>query len=155
YPGTVWTVPLLQEQLQHETGLRPSEDTVRRALHRLDYVCKRPRYALDPDPELRGKKEAHPPADPGLAAAERCAGRGRDRPAAVPAPAGRLVAPGPARARGAQRPQRPAGGLRGHEPAHGPPAVPGAGAAAGSGLPGVPASGPFALPGLARGPAVG
>jgi transposase len=78
YPATTWTVPLLQEQIQHETGQRPSDDTVRRKLHQLDYVWKRPRYVLDPDPELRGKKEAHPPADQAVAAAERGAGPGRD-----------------------------------------------------------------------------
>ena len=76
YPGTTWTVPLLQEQLERETGQRPSDDTIRRALHRLDYVWKRPRYVLDPDPELRGKKEAHPPPDQAVAAAQRGAGGG-------------------------------------------------------------------------------
>jgi transposase len=76
YPGTVWTVPRLQEQLERETGRRPSDDTVRRALHRLDYAWKRPRYVLDPDPELRGKKEAHPQADQAVAAAQRGAGGG-------------------------------------------------------------------------------
>ena len=78
YPATTWTVPLLQEQIQREAGRRPSDDTVRRRLHLLDYVWKRPRYALDPDPELRGKKEAHPPADQAAAAAKRGAGGGRD-----------------------------------------------------------------------------
>src|SRR5262249_22188022 len=48
YPATTWTVPLLQEQIQHETGRRPSDDTVRRKLHHLDFVWKRPRYALHP-----------------------------------------------------------------------------------------------------------
>lgn len=104
YPHTTWTVPLLVEQIQRRTGLRPSDDTVRRKLHQLDYTWKRPRYALEPDPELRGKKEAHPAANPRLAAAKRPAGRGRDRPAAVPAVAGRLVACGPAGAGNAVRP---------------------------------------------------
>lgn len=76
YPATTWTVPLLQEQLRRETGRRPSNDTVRRELHRLDYVWKRPRYALSPDLELWGKKEAHPPADQAVAAAQRGAGGG-------------------------------------------------------------------------------
>jgi len=62
YPHATWTVPLLQEQIRLRTGLRPSDDTVRRRLHRLDYVWKRPRYSLDPDPEALGKKDAHPRA---------------------------------------------------------------------------------------------
>jgi transposase len=68
YPHTSWTVPLLREALGIATGRRVSEDTLRRALHRLDYAWKRPRYDLDPDPE-REKKTPHPPADPGPAAA--------------------------------------------------------------------------------------
>jgi transposase len=103
YPHTTWTVPLLQEQIRLRTGLRSSDDTVRRKLHQLDCAWKRPRYALDRDPELRGKKEAHPGADPPFAATERRAGRGRDRPVAVPAAAGGLVACGPGRAGGAVR----------------------------------------------------
>lgn len=58
YPHTNWTVPLLQDVLQRSSGRRDSEDTIRRALHRLDYVWKRPRYVLDPDPELVAKKAA-------------------------------------------------------------------------------------------------
>jgi transposase len=78
YFATEWTVPLLQGHLARRTGRRLSEDTLRRELHRLDYSWKRPRYALDPDPALRGKKEAHPPADQAVAAAKRGAGGGRD-----------------------------------------------------------------------------
>jgi transposase len=77
YPHTSWTVPLLREALEIATEQRVSEDTVRRALHRLGYVWKRPRYDLVPDPE-REKKTPHPPADPGPAAAQRCVGPGRD-----------------------------------------------------------------------------
>lgn len=76
YPHTTWTVPLLLEQLRRRTGLRPSDDTVRRQLHHLEYVWKRPRYALDPDPQLGGKKEAHSPANPRAAVAKRGTGRG-------------------------------------------------------------------------------
>jgi transposase len=68
YPATQWTVPRLREHLAHRTGRRPSDDTVRRELRRLGYTWKRSRYTLDPDPELGGKKEAHPAADPGPAA---------------------------------------------------------------------------------------
>jgi transposase len=90
YPHVSWTVPLLREALEIATGQRVSEDTVRRTLRRLEFVWKRPRYDFDPDPE-REKKTPHPPANPGLAAAQRRAGRRRDRPAALPAAARRLV----------------------------------------------------------------
>jgi transposase len=90
YAATGWALPLLQEELQRGGGVRPSDDTVRRCLRRLGYVWKRPRYVLAPDPE-REKKTAHPPADSGLAQAQRGAGGGRDRPVAVPSAAGGLV----------------------------------------------------------------
>jgi transposase len=90
YPHVNWTVPLLQEVLEIATEQRASQNTLRRALHRLDYVWKRPRYDLDPDPE-REKKTPHSPANPGPAAAQRRPGPGRDRSAALPAVAGRLV----------------------------------------------------------------
>ena len=89
YPHTDWTVPLLQQQLEKDLGLRPSDETVRRGLRRLGYAWKRPRYVLDPDPE-REKKTADSPANPGLATSECRAGPGRDRPDDVPAVAGRL-----------------------------------------------------------------
>ena len=63
YLATGWTVPLLLEELRRGTGLRPSDDTVRRELGRLGFVWKRGRYALDPDPESE-KKTADPPEDP-------------------------------------------------------------------------------------------
>jgi transposase len=56
YPHNNWTVPLLQEVLQHALGYLVSDDTIRRVLHRLHYVFKRPRYVLEPDPELLAKK---------------------------------------------------------------------------------------------------
>lgn len=62
YPSLGWTIPLLQEHLEHWSGQRPSDSTVRRELRRLGYVWKRPRYVLDPDPE-REKKTGHSPAD--------------------------------------------------------------------------------------------
>lgn len=86
FPHSRWTVPLLREALEAATDRRVSEDTIRRALSRLDFVWKRPRHDLDPDPELE-KKTAHPPADPGPPPAERRARPGRDRPPAVPAAA--------------------------------------------------------------------
>src|SRR5512142_3006121 len=82
YPHVNWAVPLLCEVLEIATEQRVSDDTLRRALHRLDYVWKRPRYDLDPDPE-REKKTPHSRANPGAAAAQRRVGPGRDRPVAV------------------------------------------------------------------------
>lgn len=115
YPHTDWTVPLLRQELEKGIGLRPSDETVRRALRRLGYLWKRPRYVLDPDPQ-REKKTADPPADPGPAASQRRAGPGRDRPDAVPAAAGLLVAQGRAGGGPHQRSERPTRDLRGHEP---------------------------------------
>ena len=67
YAGT-WTVPLLQEELWHGTGVHFADDTVRRELDRQGYVWKRPRYVLALDPETE-KKTPHPPASAGLGAA--------------------------------------------------------------------------------------
>jgi transposase len=58
YFAVNWTVPLLQEQLEHSTGLRLSDETVRRGLQGRGYVWKRGRYELEPDPELE-KKTSH------------------------------------------------------------------------------------------------
>jgi transposase len=74
YFATEWTVPLLQDYLARCGGPYLSEDTLRRQLHRLDYIWKRPRYVLDADPELREKKESYPPANQAVAAAKRRAG---------------------------------------------------------------------------------
>src|SRR4051794_40848246 len=72
------------------------------------------------------KKTADPPADPGPAAAEGGPGRGRDRPAAVPTLAGRLVEARRSRPCLAEWPQCAASDLRGDEPADRDPAVPAA-----------------------------
>lgn len=58
YFAVNWTVPLLQEEWEHGTGLRLSDETVRRGLQELGYVWKRGRYELEPDPELE-KKTPH------------------------------------------------------------------------------------------------
>lgn len=111
YQAVEWTIPLLREHLERwrEEGL--SETSVRRQLHDLGYVWKRPRYALDPDPQ-REKKTAYPQANRGIAAALGEAVRGRDRPVALPAAARGLgqarSAPGGAPVRA----QRAAGYLR-------------------------------------------
>ena len=51
-----WTVPLLRAELA-AAGVAVSAKTVRRALHRLDYRWKRPKYVLGrPDPAYAEKK---------------------------------------------------------------------------------------------------
>jgi transposase len=77
YPHVCWTVPLLHGVLETTTEQRMSEATLRRALGRLDYVWKRPRYDLGLDPE-REKKTSHPAANPRSAATQRRPGPGRD-----------------------------------------------------------------------------
>jgi transposase len=49
YRDLEWTVALLQEHLARWDGRSWSERTVRRQLHQLGYVWKRPRYVLQPD----------------------------------------------------------------------------------------------------------
>ena|SRR5690348_3486372 len=73
FPGPNWTVPLLQAYLERCSGQRLSDDTIRRQLRRLDYVWKRPRYVLPPDPE-REKKTSDSPAAAEFAPAERALG---------------------------------------------------------------------------------
>jgi transposase len=41
-----WTAPLLAGYLAQQTGIAVSGDTVRRALARLDYVCRRPTWTV-------------------------------------------------------------------------------------------------------------
>jgi transposase len=67
YQAVEWTVPLLREHLQGWRGEYLSETSVRRQLHALGYVWKRPRYVLDPDPE-REKKTADSPGNRPVAA---------------------------------------------------------------------------------------
>jgi len=130
YRAVNWTVPLLREELLRGTGTRLSDETIRRELHRRGEAWKRPRYVLEPDPEAE-KKTPHPAANPGARPALGRAGGGRDRPAAVPTAAGRLVAARSAGGRADLGPERPAGGVRVAELVDGPPAVPGPGAPAG------------------------
>jgi len=56
YAATHWTLPLLRDQVRQNLERQCSEMTMRRCLHRLGYVWKRPRYVLAPDP-LREKKK--------------------------------------------------------------------------------------------------
>ena len=60
YVAVSWTVSLLRDQIERTTGSAISEMTVRRALRAEQYVWKRPRYVLEPDPD-REKKTRHPP----------------------------------------------------------------------------------------------
>jgi transposase len=70
-----WTLPLLGEQWEHLTGWRPCDETIRDQLDRMGYAWKRPRYVLEPDPEVE-KKTPNPAANPVLAVPERAPGRG-------------------------------------------------------------------------------
>lgn len=70
YHATHWTVRLLRDQVRQNTGEDYSDDTIRRGLHRLGYVWKRPRYVLMPDPE-REKKTPNSPHPIWLAQAQR------------------------------------------------------------------------------------
>ena len=89
YFAVNWTVPLLRDPLQICTGRTFSDDTIRRALSRLDYIWKRPRYVLAPDPE-REKKTTYSPQNPAIVARLRPVGGRRDRFAAVSSLAGQL-----------------------------------------------------------------
>jgi transposase len=123
YVGTGWTVPLLQQWLAHDQPGPPlSVATLRRRLRERDYVWKRFRYVLNPDPQ-REKKTPHPPPDPGLGPAHRALGPGRNRLAAAAAPAGGLGAPRPTGPGPHQRPKRPADCFRQPEPADRSPAA--------------------------------
>ena len=76
YFAVNWTVPRLQEEVEHRTGHRLSEDTIHRELDRLGYVWKRYRYVLDPDPEEEKKTadSSADPQDPGMVATQRLPG---------------------------------------------------------------------------------
>jgi transposase len=54
--ATGWTIPLLHAEA-HAAGIRLSEHTVRRAVRRLGWRWKRPKYVLGrPDPAYDEKK---------------------------------------------------------------------------------------------------
>ena len=46
-PSANWTTGLLARYLAGATGYQAGLETVRKALHRAGYVCKRPRWVLD------------------------------------------------------------------------------------------------------------
>jgi transposase len=123
YVGTGWTVPLLQQWLAGDRPGPPlSVATLRRRLWERDYVWKRFRYVLNPDPE-REKKTPDPPPDPGLGPTHRALGPGRNRLVAAAAPAGGLGAPRPTGPGAHQRPKRPTDCFRQPEPADRSPAA--------------------------------
>jgi len=43
-----WTTQLLADYLESQTEIRVNQETVRRHLHRLGYVCKRPTWTMAP-----------------------------------------------------------------------------------------------------------
>ena len=73
YRAMHWTVRLLRDQLRKNLEQDYSDDTIRRSLHRLGYVWKRPRYVLAPDPE-REKKTPNSPHPVWFARGQRRAG---------------------------------------------------------------------------------
>lgn len=119
-----WTVPLLQEQWKHGTGLRLSPEIVRRGLQEVGYVWKRGRYELEPDPELE-KKTPYSGSDSSFAAPQRAAGGGRDRSVAVSSFAGRLGAARTAPGGADLGTECAACGVRSDESVYGTPLVPG------------------------------
>jgi transposase len=59
YDFTTWTTPLLVTHLKERLGIDVSEGTVRRTLHRLEFVWRRPRWAIDyEDPRYEERMEA-------------------------------------------------------------------------------------------------
>jgi transposase len=149
YYAVNWNVPLLRDPLEACTAERFSDPTIRRALVRLGYAWKRARYVLEPDPE-REKKTADSPGNPAFAAAERRAGPGRDRFAAVSSAARQLEPTGRTEPRFALRPECSPSRFRGHESPHWQAVVFGSSSSEAGGLPGVFEARARALPWLAR-----
>jgi transposase len=59
YAFTTWTVPLLRSHLREQLDLDVSDQTVRRALHRLEFVWRRPRWFIDyEDPDYADRMAA-------------------------------------------------------------------------------------------------
>ena len=47
YEFTTWTIPLLRSHLKKRRGVDVSDDTVRRTLHQLEFVWRRPRWHVE------------------------------------------------------------------------------------------------------------
>ena len=59
YAFTTWTVPLMGEHLRRRLGLEVSVETVRRAMRRLEFVWRRPRWVIEAeDPRFEERMEA-------------------------------------------------------------------------------------------------
>jgi transposase len=59
YSFTTWTRPLLRSPLSEHMGIDVSDDTVRRTLHRLAFVWRRPRWKIDyEDPRYEERMQA-------------------------------------------------------------------------------------------------
>jgi transposase len=59
YDFTTWTTPLLKSHLKERMGIDVSDDTVRRTLHRLAFVWRRPRWKIDAqDPHYAERMQA-------------------------------------------------------------------------------------------------
>lgn len=57
YSACAWTVPLLRGHIERTYGIKVSEETIRRRLHRQEYRWKRPRYVyIETDPNKGQKK---------------------------------------------------------------------------------------------------
>jgi len=124
YFAVNWTVPLLRDSLKMCSAQKFSDITIRRALRRLDYVWKRPRYVLAPDPE-REKKTPNSPQNQEPSASQRAAGGRRDRCTAL-SPVARQLEPTRRTSACAHfGPKRPSRSLRCHESANRQAAVPG------------------------------
>lgn len=70
YAPTQWTVPLLREHLRRQGLADCSDSTLRRQLHALDWVWKRGRHNLAPDPER--EKKTPDPKQAQVSAAAQC-----------------------------------------------------------------------------------
>jgi hypothetical protein len=56
-PFSLWTLQRLVDDVAERTGIRVSDETVRRALKRVDIVLSRPQHPISrPDPEYQVQK---------------------------------------------------------------------------------------------------
>jgi transposase len=92
--ATGWTVPLLRTELA-AAGITISAKTLRRALHRLGYRWKRPKYVLGrPDPAYEEKRGSSWPRSLACSAVVAKSGSRTRRPCANTRRYGRAGAPG-------------------------------------------------------------
>ena len=154
YFAVNWSVPLLRDPLEMCTGQRFSDDTIRRALRRLDYVWKRPRYVLAPDPE-REKKKANSAQNPAFASSKCASGGRRDRFAPFSSVARELEPTRPTKPGAHLGQERPSRRLRSDEPSNWKATVSRPCASAATRLSRFSAIDPSTLPWLAHCPSLG